>query len=51
MENSAPVFLYTSGDINAWRNTLAAYGQVLKMKAVKERKDKKDKDLVALDCW
>ena len=51
MENTAPSFLYTCSDVAVWRDTLEAYECVLKMKADKEGKIKKDKDLVALDSW
>ena len=51
MENTAPSLLYTSGDVNLWRNALGAYEKVMKIKADKEQKVKKGRDLVALDSW
>jgi hypothetical protein len=44
--------LYVNEDALAWRTTLGAYNEVLKLKAKKETsKAKKDRDLVALDKW
>ena len=52
MEGDKTISLYTNEDVQAWRSTLKAYNDVLKLKASKETtKAKKDRDLVALDKW
>lgn len=51
MEDVKASSLYLSEDVLAWQNTLAAYGDVLKLKANNNGKAKKDRDLVALDKW
>ena len=52
METAKTSCLYVNEDALAWRTTLDAYNDVLKLKANKEKsKAKKDRDLVALDKW
>ncbi|XP_028406694.1 uncharacterized protein LOC114529143 [Dendronephthya gigantea] len=43
--------LYLNEDVEAWQNALAAYGDVLQLKANNNGKAKRDRDLVALDKW
>ena len=52
MEAAKTSCLYVNEDALAWRTTLDAYNDVLKLKANKEKsKAKKERDLIALDKW